>query len=117
MNNKAMSILARCAHLRDIAEKTDRLVSKNEIGTEHWIAPESVRNGIYTQKSDIYSAGLVFGCWLSHIGSGFVYSEMDRSLRNPMMVPSVKKFLSKLLSPDPNNRYTAEEALQDPFLN
>jgi serine/threonine protein kinase len=100
----------------DVAEKAQELPNtKKRIGTEDWWAPESKKNGTYSQKSDMYSAGLVFAVWTLHNGMSALDANFDSLLykqESPLYL-----FLRKLLHKDPNQRYSAQEALQDPFLN
>ncbi len=100
----------------DVAEKAQELTNtKKRIGTEDWRAPESKKNGTYSQKSDMYSAGLVFAVWTLHNGMSALDANFDSLLYK--QESRLYLFLRKLLHKDPNQRYSAQEALQDPFLN
>ncbi len=87
---------------------------EQRIGTEEWMAPESKKKGMYSQMSDMYSAGLVFASWTLPAGSAIVYQNLAKTLNgdNPLF-----DFLKKFLSENPDRRYTAEAALHDQFLN
>lgn len=82
-------------------------------GRVPYIAPE-VKNGIYTEKSDVYSLGIIM--W--QLVSGVIFPSPDIIATNPDLyriewVPGVSRWYQEVtmacLEPYPENRPTAEE--------
>ncbi len=102
---------------------------KNSSGTMYYMAPE-VYQMQYDQKADIWSAGIVLYSLLfqkllfkgnnsveiaedvlkKDLNS--VFEKRQQQLSDQFLIP----FLQKLLEKDPQKRYSAAEALNDPFI-
>eukprot|EP01016_Furgasonia_blochmanni_P042442 TRINITY_DN563_c0_g2_i7.p1 TRINITY_DN563_c0_g2~~TRINITY_DN563_c0_g2_i7.p1 ORF type:complete len:335 (-),score=102.81 TRINITY_DN563_c0_g2_i7:569-1510(-) len=100
---------------------------KSKLGTPYYIAPE-VLNKNYNEKCDIWSLGVITYILLvgyppfngegdeeilSKIRKGkFAYPKADWA----KISQEAKNFIDKLLAYEPENRYSAEEALLDPWI-
>ena len=99
-----------------------------EMFTPNYMSPELIsQNKNLNEKSDIYSLGMMI---IEIITLEIPYSEChnEKEVKNKIlkgelpkayyriMNEDVKKFLLKLLTYDPNERYDIENLLQDPFL-
>ena len=97
------------------------------IGTPTYAAPE-VLNGSYDSKCDIWSTGIILYFLLAgnppfddpddyktiKLVEKGEYSYTGN--RWDKISPECKKFIDNLLSYNPEDRYSAEEALNDPWL-
>ena len=99
-----------------------------EMFSPNYMSPELIsQNKNLNEKSDIYSLGMMI---IEIITLEIPYSEChsEKEIKNKIlkgelpkayyriMNEDVKKFLLKLLTYDPNERYDIENLLQDPFL-
>jgi len=98
----------------------------DRIGTMYYIAPEVLKKN-YNEKCDIWSCGVILYALLcgflpfessdDHIIFSKIlkcqYSFDSSEWKN--ISPQAKAFISKLLNPDPKKRYSALEALNDPW--
>ena len=96
--------------------------------TVYYIAPEVLDSNHYNEKCDIWSIGVILFMLLS--GSPPFNGKDDEDIRNnikkgeykmdsldwKLVSAEAKSFLEKLLQKDPIQRYSAEKALQDPWL-
>lgn len=97
-----------------------------KVGTPYYIAPE-VLKGMYTDKCDIWSIGVIMYILLS--GSPPFYGYDDRSIlrkvkegKYNLNIPEfenisqeAKDLISKMLTYNPDERITAKEALKHPW--
>lgn len=95
--------------------------------TREYLPPESIEEGKWSTKVDLWSAGVVMYkllLGLSSVPPEFlrtIKSETKRQevkafLRSANMSPAASDFLSGLLSKHPDARWSAVEALQHPFI-
>lgn len=104
-------------------------MARSFLGTRGYLAPEMLQRRDYTKAVDTWALGVIVfvllcGCLPFDDDSQTVPSdELVRSkfvLRFPRwaknLSPSAKDLLSKLLHVDPNQRYSAEQALQHPWV-
>lgn len=91
-------------------------------GTVAYMAPEVSRRGsLYTEKCDIFSLGVISYVLLT--GHPPFVHPLEMSKYRPFDQPTftrlsaaAKSFVRCLMEPDPNNRPSAEEALQNAWL-
>ena len=106
--------------------KGQNLTPKETYGTVYYIAPEVLGNN-YNEKCDIWSVGVILFILLS--GSPPFNGENDNAIKDnvkkgeykmedgwELVSTEAKSFIKKLLQKDLSLRYSAEEALQDPWL-
>lgn len=100
---------------------------KHKMGTIFYMAPE-VLKGLYDEKCDIWSCGVIAYILLS--GSPPFKGPNDEATHRLIegaklnfetkvwkgISDDAKKFLSKMICKDPAQRYSAAEALKDPWL-
>jgi calcium-dependent protein kinase len=99
----------------------------SRVGTSYYIAPE-VLNGDYTSSCDMWSLGVVVYMLLSGTAP-FGGSDDNQILSSVMkheysltgerwanISDDAKDFIRKLLDPDPETRFTAEQALEHPWV-
>lgn len=96
-------------------------------GTPYYIAPE-VLNGTYTEKCDIWSIGVmayIMICGYPPFNAKGDKEIMSRVKRGKYDYPpeewgnisqECKDFINRMLTLDPNKRYSAMQALKDPWL-
>ena len=105
-------------------------VARSFLGTRGYLAPEMLQRRDYTKAVDTWALGVIVfvllcGCLPFDDDSQTVPSdELVRAkfvLRFPRwarnLSPSAKDLLSKLLNVDPNERYSAEQALAHPWVS
>ncbi|KAK9700864.1 hypothetical protein K7432_011997 [Basidiobolus ranarum] len=108
-------------------------------GTPGYIAPEVYEGNAQGTKSDIYSAGILFGemleaylpeCQLNYLGSNLVRAQITEKIceslaelllnREQMLYPEIvyqaADLLKSMLDTDPENRPNATEILKHPFM-
>lgn len=103
---------------------------KSILGTPYYVAPEVLDKKGYDSKCDVWSAGIMLYLLLAadfpfkghnqeetfkkirREQYSMIASEQLRNLSNEGRI-----FLAKLLEKDPNKRYTAREALRDPWFD
>lgn len=103
-------------------------VTSGRIGTPHFMSPEVINREQYGKPVDIWGCGVVLFILLSGSypfqGTGEkVYESIKKGI--PMMRPKIwdsisdeaKDLVKKMLAQDQNDRLTAREALQHPWLN
>ncbi|RDD46096.1 Peripheral plasma membrane protein CASK [Trichoplax sp. H2] len=107
--------------------KDDELCTPGRIGTPHFMAPEVVLRLSYGKEVDIWSVGVLFflllGGTLPFNGSGdALYETIECGIPEnnapvwDIISDDAKDLLSCLLKYDTNERVTAAEALQHPFI-
>jgi calcium-dependent protein kinase len=100
------------------------------LGTPYYVAPEILERKGYDKKVDVWSAGvmmyLILAADFPFRGEtqALTFEKIKRARYNmeasePLrtLSPEGKKFLGRLLEKDPNHRYTATEALRDPWFD
>lgn len=103
-------------------------VTSGRLGTPHFMSPEVINREQYGKPVDIWGCGVVLFILLSGSypfqGTGEkVYESIKKGI--PMMRPKIwdsisdeaKDLVKKMLAQDQNDRLTAREALQHPWLN
>jgi serine/threonine protein kinase len=96
------------------------------VGTINYMAPEYVRRGVFDERSDLFSLGIMlYELLTQQMPYGYAKSleELVRKISNPPIAVSeirsevpyrLSNLLAKLLSPDPDERYqSAEEVGMD----
>lgn len=99
------------------------------LGTRGYLAPEMIQRRTYTKSVDAWALGvvifvLVCGCLPFDDDCQTIPKSPDLrakfTLRFPRwakdLSPSARDLLSKLLHIDPNKRYTAEQAMEHPWV-
>lgn len=93
------------------SEKTSRFA-----GTKNYIAPESLKTGIFTFESDIWSLGRVIYDTL--VLDLLCIVESNRSSTDPLTISSLRDFeriIISMMSSNPSNRPTARTAIKKIF--
>jgi len=97
------------------------------LGTSYYVAPEVIEKE-YTEKCDVWSIGCILYAMLTGCApfNGDDDSEIIKKVRqgdysvetlqDANVSESCIKFIRKLLTKDVSQRYSAEEALQDPWI-
>ena len=109
------------------SEIKNRDWTKNNAGTAYYLAPEILQKD-YDKKCDLWSVGILLYLFLfkefpfrgktfGEISDQILNKNIDdlineKEKKNPLAI----QFLKKLLERDPENRYSAKEALNDPFI-
>ena len=101
---------------------------KGIVGSQHYIAPEIVKGGLFTTACDIWSLGVVMYVllcgFLPIVGNSTEeIFENVKSFKTPDFTDKVwkpisneaKDLLTKLMDPNHKTRITAEEALEHPW--
>jgi calcium-dependent protein kinase len=107
-----------------IFEETKQLTQK--YGTAYYIAPEVLRRD-YNEKCDIWSCGVILYIFLS--GRPPFGGKNDKDILTKVqqgtvpwgpewekISPEAKRLIKKMLEYDPKHRYSAAQALQDPWI-
>lgn len=107
-----------------IFEETKQLTQK--YGTAYYIAPEVLRRD-YNEKCDIWSCGVILYIFLS--GRPPFGGKNDKDILTKVqqgnvpwgpewdkISPEAKRLIKKMLEYDPKHRYSASQALQDPWI-
>lgn len=95
------------------------------VGTPEFMAPE-IYNSNYTIKSDIYAFGM---CLLEISTNHLPYTECENVAQiwkkvndkkkpeslDTVPVPYIKELINKCINPDPDQRPTVDQILEDPF--
>ena len=86
--------------------------------TEYYIAPESINDNKYTEKTDVWSIGIL--TYLLLFRQYMFYDEYEITNKE-VQIPDtfgylVEDFLYCLLDKDPDNRYDCKDALEHPWL-
>ena len=112
---------------RDLKPENIVLILTQELGTIYYIAPEVFMNN-YNEKADIWSCGIILYTMLcghppfcgnkeNIIKSKILHSKLTFPSKEFKTVSSeAKEYIKSLLSYDPNNRPSAEEALNNNWL-
>lgn len=100
----------------------------NLVGTEGWFAPESITNFEYSTKTDIWQCGCILYTMLAghppfHSNPKYRY-QITRLTYSPMKGPAwdnisseAKDLVDKMLTKDPNQRYSIDQILAHPWLH
>ncbi|OMJ69612.1 hypothetical protein SteCoe_32610 [Stentor coeruleus] len=108
-----------------IFEETKQLTQK--YGTAYYIAPEVLRKD-YNEKCDIWSCGVILYIFLSGRPPFGGKNDKDILIKVQQghfnmsgpewekISPDAKKLIQKMLEYDPKLRYSAKQALQDPWI-
>jgi len=105
------AVLADFGIARDVAESDTPLTEDSSPGTPAYMAPEQALGGRATERSDIYSAGLVvYEAFTGRRWPGF----QDPSRADWTGVPRrVRPVLRRALEPDPDRRWAEADAFRD----
>ncbi|KAL3913369.1 MAG: hypothetical protein SGILL_006519 [Bacillariaceae sp.] len=102
-------------------------VMSSRVGTPYYVAPEVLLNE-YTYKVDMWSIGVIayiLLCGFAPFAGDTDYDTLQLVARAPLEFPSpewddisdeAKDFVTKMLQRDPQNRPTAEQALEHPWI-
>ena len=109
--------------------KVDNKKLKDMVGTSYYMAPEVIRRE-YGPKCDIWSCGIIFHILLvgyppfngknrteifEKILKGRLHNQIDRS-EWQRITPLAKDLLLKMLTYEPEDRVSAEEAIRHPWI-
>ncbi|XP_046854872.1 serine/threonine-protein kinase/endoribonuclease ire-1-like [Xenia sp. Carnegie-2017] len=130
-DSKSKFLIADFGISRIMKNDTTTYKSNTSMGTVHWIAPESYREGDdslnkarYNRRSDVYNAGMV-AYYVATKGKhpfGIERHRLDNMLNgNPVGLKEIKDetlkdLLSWMLNLKPEDRPYSNEALKHPFL-
>jgi calcium-dependent protein kinase len=110
-------------------QRREAYTMKLQVGTTYTVSPEVIKGKEYTEKTDVWSCGIVCYMLLSggrrpfdaekkkHIP--YKIEEGEYSMDGPEwenVSHEAKSFVASLLKYDPDERMLAEEALQSPWL-
>ncbi|KAJ8904661.1 hypothetical protein NDN08_001179 [Rhodosorus marinus] len=105
----------------------DLQTMRTTVGSPHFVAPEVVLNKKYDKKCDIWSCGMILFVLLTgrHAYEYKDYSDLRKTLIQfdvsatkgwDDLDPDCQKFLVRTLARNPAERYTAAQALKDPWI-
>lgn len=98
------------------------------VGTPYYVAPEVLAGRNYTEKIDIWSAGVILYIMLAGVQPFFGDSATEifeavlrANLRFPSRIfhsvsPAAKDLLRRMLSKDVSRRFSAEQVLRHPWM-
>ena len=110
-------------------QQRDEYTMKLQVGTTYTLSPEVIKGDEYTEKTDVWSCGIV--CYMLLSGGRlpfdaekkkdilFKITEGEYSMDGPEwenVSKEAKSFVASLMEYDPDKRVLAEEALQSPWL-
>lgn len=108
---------------------SNRRYLRTKIGSPGYMAPEVLMNHPYGKPADVWSVGVIAYILLSGSmpwrGSGDFNAELDAILQHPLsfddhiwmsISDQAKHFVYHCLNVDPQQRFTAQEAISHPWL-
>lgn len=110
-------------------EKNDLNLVNKFVGTLDYVAPECLRGQPYSPRSDLYAVGIIFYKLLTDIFPFEGHSIHDSielksrgefkklSLEILEEVPRIQPFLEKILSPNPERRFSSAKEAEEELLN
>ena len=113
-----------------LAKEMDDQVARSFLGTRGYLAPEMLQRTAYDKAIDIWALGIIVfvllcGCLPFDDDSSRIASESDARVKFTLRFPpwatnlssSAQDLLHKLLDVNPKTRYTAEQALNHPWVS